>query len=102
MPGSLSPAQLAVRQQHYSFSPVLWQWQQDRSCLQRLDNVDLYIAQQEIVRRKIIDALPEGYIVSGVDVLYGQTLVRLYNSSAEELPIPRSGYRTCAMPWASR
>ncbi|RAU50124.1 hypothetical protein DBY68_009370 [Pseudocitrobacter sp. RIT415] len=84
----LSPAQLAVRQQHYSFSPVLWQWQQDRSCLQRLDNVDLHIAQQEIVRRKIIDALPEGYIVSGVDVPYGQTLVRLYNPSAEELPIP--------------
>ena len=84
----LSPAQLAIRQQHYSFSPVLWQWQHDRNCLHRLDNFDLHIPRQEMARLKILDALPEGFIVSGVDVLYGQTLVRLYNPSAEELPIP--------------
>lgn len=85
---ALSPAQLAIRQQHYSFTPVLWQWQQDQCCLHRLDNFDLHIPPQKITVTALLNELPDGLIVSGVDVLYGHTLVRLYNPSTTTLLVP--------------
>jgi len=88
--GQHSPAQLAIREQRYSTPARLWQWQSDRACLQRLDNFDLHITQRPILHRRLLKALPEGWVISGVDVLYGKTLVRLYNPSANALEVPET------------
>lgn len=94
--GEYTPAQLAIREQRYSHPARLWQWQHDRACLQRLDNFDLFIPSRPIKHRQLLSFLPAGFVVSGVDVLYGKTLVRLYNPSPDELAVPAAWYaHTC-------
>ena len=88
--GEYSPAQLAIREQRYSAPVRLWQWQNDRSGLQRLDNFDMFIAERKINHRQLLSQLPQGWVVSGVDVLYGKTLVRLYNPSPNALEVPEA------------
>ena len=90
--GAHSPAQLAIRQQRYSMPARLWQWQHDRSCLQRLDNFDLHIPRLAVAHWQLLDTLPDGLVISGVDVLYGKTLVRLYNPTESEIVIPLEWY----------
>lgn len=86
--GQHSPAQLAIREQRYRSPARLWQWQPDRTCLQRLDNFDLHIPQHAVIHRQLLSELPAGWVISGVDVLYGKTLVRLYNPSESALEVP--------------
>lgn len=88
--GTHSPAQLAVREQRFSAPGRLWQWQHDRTGLQRLDNFDVFIPERDIAHRQLLSHLPQGWVISGVDVLYGKTLVRLYNPSSEALTIPEN------------
>lgn len=90
---ALSPAQVAIHQQRYSFNPCLWQWQRERACLQRLDNFDLHIPQREIHGWRLLEEIPQGLIISGVDVLYGMTLIRLYNPGENVITVP-PGWRS--------
>lgn len=88
--GEHSQAQLAIREQRYSAPVRLWQWQSDQQGLQRLDNFDLLIAKRDVLHRQLLPHLPQGWVVSGVDVLYGKTLVRLYNPSPDALAVPEA------------
>nr|WP_318383980.1 glycoside hydrolase family 38 C-terminal domain-containing protein [uncultured Enterobacter sp.] len=86
----LAPAKRVSLAQCYRVNATLWQWQPDRTCLHRLDNFDVCLPKQPVNRHALLDELPPELAVSGVDVLYGSTLVRLYNPGEHAVPVPES------------
>lgn len=80
--------------QGFRVNPTLWQWQRDESGVQRLDNFDVFLPAQPVRVRQLLAEIPEGLAVSGVDVLYGGTLVRLFNPGEHSLTVPEA-WQTC-------
>ncbi|WP_318366204.1 glycoside hydrolase family 38 C-terminal domain-containing protein [Enterobacter sp.] len=90
----LTPVARVEMAQRYRVNPTLWQWQCDQRCLHRLDNFDLFLPVHPVTVHQLLDDIPEGLALSGVDVLYGETLVRLYNPGEYPLTLPVH-WQTC-------
>lgn len=74
--------------QEYAVDTPIYQLQENEPLIGRIDNFDMYVPEQPITITTLIDAIPEGLVLSAVDVLFDKTILRMFNPMEKAVEIP--------------